>query len=284
MLKKKIIFVGTLAALLAFSGCGSSSDTSGTEDSSASGSVASVVGGAYNGSSSSGTQTMNQKSRIEILLSSLDPVHQANASTACPTFSAAACGTTQTYSSCSFGSSSATWSGGVTYACSGSTVTRTITNGTTRTNAYGSTITMKSSGITAFNGTTASGGTTFTPSSLTINGVELTGKSSGGTETFDHVITSTALTLSGTTLTGTVTVYHDLAKVIGTSQVNVGFSSGCCTPTSGTITTAFQAYGVFAARSGFSGASETLTFTGCGAATYTGPEGYSGSVTLANCI
>jgi hypothetical protein len=73
MLKKKIIFVGTLAALLAFSGCGSSSDTSGTEDSSASGSVASVVGGAYNGSSSSGTQTMNQKAELKSFSPHLTP-------------------------------------------------------------------------------------------------------------------------------------------------------------------------------------------------------------------
>jgi hypothetical protein len=294
MFKKKMIFAAILVTLVALSGCGSANDASGTEDSSASGSVASAIGGAYNGSSTSGTQAMFKKTAVENLLASLDPVHPANASSACPTFSASTLASclsspvTLTYSSCSFGNSSATWTGGSIFTCSGSvgspTVNKTYSSGTARTNGFGTVVSVKSSG-TSFNGTSVSGGMTLTPSSLSINGVELTAATSGGSPLFDHTITSSALTYSGGVVNGTVTIYHNYAKVIGTAVISsLGFTSGCCTPTSGSIKTTFQAYGVFAAKSGFNGASETLNFTGCGAATYTGPEGYSGNVTLSNCF
>ena len=84
------------------------------------------------------------------------------------------------------------------------------------------------------------------------------------------------------TLSGSVNVYHNLVHVIGTTTLtDLQFSSGCCTPTGGTITTTFQ---TGALLSKFNGATETLTITGCGAANYTGPEGYSGSVALDHCF
>jgi hypothetical protein len=297
----KNLSMSLVALALSVGGCGSSSsDSSSTQDTSTSGSVASAVGGAYNGSSSSGTQTMLEQKRkntaIETLLASLNPISSAMASTACPTFSSgvlASCisggSATLTYSACSFGSSSAVWNGGVAFTCSGTTgnatVERAIHNGTTRTNSYNMVVTIDTSGLSTFNGASVSGGgTTFTPSSINIGGVQLVG-TYDSIPIFNHTITtSSPLTLSNGTVTGQVTVYHNLAKVIGTSTVSVGLSAGCCVPTSGTIKTVFQAYGAFGARSGFNGATETLTFTGCGTATYPGPECYSGSVTLANCI
>jgi hypothetical protein len=146
-------------------------------------------------------------------------------------------------------------------------------------------ITINTTGLSTFNGASvAGGGTTYSSSSLTINGIELVGTYSG-TETFDHTIESSTLTLSSGVVNGSVTVYHNLAKVIGTATVSgLTFTSGCCTPTAGSISTRFQAYGVYSSKSGFNGVTETLSFTGCGQATYTGPEGYSGSVTVSNCI
>jgi hypothetical protein len=298
----KYLSTSLIAFTLIASGCGKT--TSSTEDTSTSGSVASAAAGAYNGSSSTGTEAMNEQKRkvsdIEKLLASLNPLSSANASTACSTVNSttlASCvsgGTASvTYSDCSFGASTATWTGGVSFTCSGTlqnpTVTRSINNGTTRTNSYGSVVTINSTesgGLYTFNSASvAGGGTTYTSSSLNILGVNLVGKDSSGLTTFNHTIaTSTPLTISSGAVTGTVTTYHNLAKVIATSKLALTFTSGCCTPTGGTIVTTFVADGRFAAKSGFNGATETLTFTGCGAATYTGPEGYTGAVTLANCF
>jgi hypothetical protein len=198
-----------------------------------------------------------------------------------------------TYSDCSFPNSTAVWNGGVTFTGTSTDVTRAIADGTTRTATSGTVVTVNTTGsdLTPFQtGATApSGGTTWTPSSLAINGVDLIAASSGGTELFDHIITTnsadggTTLSISSGNVTGTVIVYHQLARVKATSVVNVTFSSGCCLPTSGTITTTFDTSDSRALAK-FSGATETLTITGCGTANYTGPEGYSGAVALNHCI
>jgi hypothetical protein len=296
MFKKTAIFAGTLAALIIFSGCGNSDSASGTEDISTSGSVASVVGGGVNGSTQTGTQALLEKqSYIEQILSGVSPFSVADASSSCPTFyssGSSACGQTLTYSGCSFSGSQATWTGGVSFACTGSlssgTVARTITNGTTRTNAFGTSVAITSTGTLAtYAGSIAGGGTTVTTSggsvtSVAINGVKLVGTHSGGTAAFDHTITG-SVTNNGGSYSGTVTTYHNLIHITATSTVSaLTFSSGCCTPTGGTISTSFSGGG--AIKTGYVGVTETLQFTGCGTATYTGPEGYSGSVTLSNCI
>lgn len=152
------------------------------------------------------------------------------------------------------------------------------------------TINTSGSPLTPFNSNSApSGGSTWTPTSLAINGVNLAAATSDGTAIFNHVITTNSndggfdLTLSGNTATGRVIVYHQLAHVKATSTINVTFSSGCCLPTSGLITTQFDTSDARALAK-YNGATENLSFTGCGTATYTGPEGKTGNVTLSHCI
>jgi hypothetical protein len=280
----------TLGVALVFGGCGSSNSSSGTEDSSTSGSVASSVGGAYNGSSGSGTVSFLEKSRPSFSL-----IPDAFASTACPTLGSGGTGCayssgtyTMTYSGCSFGSASATWNGSQTIAVAGSgsfacgtfptsgltSVTRSFGSGTTRTSAAGTVVTVGSTGSTVVDW---SGGTR---TSIAINNFTVSSSK------FDHIIsTSSPLTISAGVVSGTVTTNHVLAQATGTSTFNnVTLSDSCCTPVSGSITTAFTAYGSNALSQKFNGKSETLTFTGCGTATYTGPEAYSGNVTLGHCF
>jgi hypothetical protein len=90
------------------------------------------------------------------------------------------------------------------------------------------------------------------------------------------------------TVNGSVTVYHNLLRVIGTSQFNnVTHDDVCCLPVGGSIVTTFAAGSqVLPTRAGerYVGASETLTFTGCGTATLTAVDGSVASVTLNRCF
>jgi hypothetical protein len=305
----QFLFMTLIAAnlsLIAVTGCAKSSDSAAaSEDTSSSGSVASAIGGANSGSTAGGTMSMNEKKQsyfdVDQFIASLNPIANAHASTACGTLTSTALtnclgshSASITYNDCSFGSSTATWNGSVNFACPNATsITREVTNGTTRSNSYGSVVTINTSNLAVYNSNTAltGGGTTIDTNAgtMTINGVQMIGVNSGKT-IYNHVITSSALTRAvtgvGTVVNGTVTTYHNLARVTGTATVtNLTFVSGCCTPTSGTISTVFQTTNGYAALlSGFNGATETLTFTACGTATYTGPEGLSGTVALANCI
>jgi hypothetical protein len=278
-------------SLIAITGCAKSSDSSDVSENS--------------GSTAGGTMSMNHRKQsyfdVDQFIASLNPIANAHASIACGTLTSSeltSCISTHSasisYNDCSFGSSTATWNGSVNFACpNATTITRSVTNGTTRSNSYGSVVTINTSNLTVYNSNSAlsGGGTTLDSSAgtITINGVQMIGVNSGKT-IYNHVITSSALTRAvtglGTVVNGTVTTYHNLARVTGTATVtNLTFVSGCCTPTSGTISTVFETTNGYAALlSGFNGATETLNFTGCGTATYTGPEGLSGTVALANCI
>lgn len=131
-------------------------------------------------------------------------------------------------------------------------------------------------------------------SSLSI-GERLIGRLNGNL-VFDHTPTtaSTPLTItespgaSTRTISGSMTVYHNVLKVIGNSTFNsVTHTDGCCYPTQGSITTSFSAGSVSPTQIGlnyFVGKSETLTFNGCGAATFVDVKGASSSVTLSHCI
>lgn len=296
-------------------GCGSASSGS-TEDSSTSGTVAAMVGGAYNTSGSGGTVTLNTPSAWERLLNATSPFSEAVASgTACPTIGGSATGCTDssgtltmTYNGCSFGSASATWSGtqlinfsGGGESCSAfpssytGNVTRTFGASTTRTAASGSSVLIDTSGTTvhAADSGTYAGGTVVALSSgvrnsLTVSGINYLGKNSSGKTTFSHSLKSSTLSISnGAIATGTITVIHNLAKVQATSTLtNLTFTAGCCTPTGGSVSTTFSAItGVTPAMPGFVGVTETLQFTGCGTAIYTGPEAnLGGNVTLAHCL
>lgn len=113
------------------------------------------------------------------------------------------------------------------------------------------------------------------------------------TGVFDHSVAgsltiSEASGASSRTLSGSVTVYHNRLRVVGTSTFSsVIHQNVCCLPTSGTITTSFAAgSNVSPTTLGnlLVGKSESLTFTGCGTATYTDVNGNQSSVTLHRCF
>jgi hypothetical protein len=188
------------------------------------------------------------------------------------------------YADCSFPGSGAVWNGSVDFTCAANSVTRKIHTGTTRKAGDDVVVTIRTTDLDAYNGTPPTGsGTTATSGSIMINGIEFVAGSSSGLAMIDHTIyTPESLSISDGEVTGTVTSYHNLAQVTATSVVDVTFTSGCCLPTSGTIKTTFK--GGATARSGFSGSPETLTFTGCGTANYSGPEASSGPVNLFYCM
>lgn len=108
---------------------------------------------------------------------------------------------------------------------------------------------------------------------------------------FDHSIVGN-LTLSSDTATsrtvsGTMTVYHNLEKVIGTATLtNVVHTNTCCTPTSGSVSTTFSAHSGYTPSAHGAllvGKTETLTITGCGTGTLTLADGSSSSIAL-NCF
>lgn len=110
---------------------------------------------------------------------------------------------------------------------------------------------------------------------------------------FDHsvagtlTITEASAAATSRTISGSVTVYHNLIQVVGTSTfTNVVHENTCCFPTSGTITTAFAAGNTAPTGIGnlVVGKSESLTFTGCGTATYTAYDGTTSTVTLNRCF
>jgi len=296
------------------SGCGSSA---GQEDVSTSGNVGGTLGGSYassgGGTSSSFYEPGTGKSKFQLadLFEILLP--KALASGVCPIIAtggsncAVASNTaTLTYSACSFSGSPAVWSGSQAVAFTGATpvcgsafpttmtqVTRTFANGTTRTSGPGTLVTMDTNGlVTAADGNNYSGGIEITFLGGTRTGILIPGIDLVAVGKFSHTITTAAggsplvLTGGNTIASGTVITWHNLAKVKGASTFNsVVFSPLCCHPVSGSITTVFSTInGVTPLIPRFSGATETLTYTGCGTATYQGPEGYSGNVNLGHCI
>jgi len=90
------------------------------------------------------------------------------------------------------------------------------------------------------------------------------------------------------TLSGSVTVYHNLLKVVGTSTFNdVIHEDSCCFPVGGNISTVFAAGSNVAPTSAglaVVGKSESLTFTGCGTAVYQSFDGSTANVTLNRCF
>jgi hypothetical protein len=271
--------------LLLLSGCAGQIENAAQPDSSTSGSVASALGGAYNGSSSSGTLAQNGEPGW---LQKLSFFSTAEASTACTLFSGASCKSTPyvvSYNNCSFKGSTNLWAGGAQFTCpSAGSITRTIQNGTTETTTSGLVVEVKTSNLYSYTGMAPSGGgTTVSASSIEIGGIEFLGNKSGGHTVLDHTLyTPTALTLNNGAVTGTIVGYNNIAHVTATSTVNVTFSANCCFPTGGTIKTTFS--GGSDANARFIGATETLSFSGCGSATYSGPEAYAGSVSLPYCM
>jgi hypothetical protein len=120
--------------------------------------------------------------------------------------------------------------------------------------------------------------------SITINGTNWVGTSELGT--FNHTISTTSpitITGSGSSRSvtgGTVTTQHNLAQYTATSTIAspLGFTAGCCHPTSGSLSTSFSG-------GAFNGKSESLTFNStCGSGTLTNSNGSTSTVFLRFCI
>lgn len=327
-MKKNKFFQATLiSAAILIVGCSkSSTDTTValSEDSSASGAAASSVGGAVSSSSSGGSLTMNQ--RPGSIWNLVQP--PALAANVCPTIkTAAGAGCTQVsanviglgYSTCSFGMSTATWTGNLEVTLSPASavtcgtfpapvsaslqrqfVSAPGTPGTaSRTSASGTVVVIDNQAANLGNFDTqtiaANIGTGY-GSAVAFNGAGVrTGVTvkqrvyvTGG---FDHsVVGSVSISESGTTKTasGSVTVYHNKLKVIGTSTfTNVTYNNTSCVPVSGTISTAFAA-GTNVAPTAFGaavvGKTETITFNADGTATLADAGGTSSTVKMSHCF
>jgi hypothetical protein len=126
-------------------------------------------------------------------------------------------------------------------------------------------------------------------------GEHVTAVDSGGGTLFNHSVAGT-VTITETAgapsriITGSLNVYHNILQLVATSTFNnVQHENNCCYPVSGSVTTTFAASAdssvpPTALGQAFVGQSETLTFTGCGLATFTDYTGASKSVTLTHCL
>jgi hypothetical protein len=103
-----------------------------------------------------------------------------------------------------------------------------------------------------------------------------------GTLSVSETVGSTQRTVSGS-----LTVYHNLLKVVGTSTFqNVVHTDGCCYPSSGTISTTFSAgshESPTALGALLVGKTETLEITACGTGTLTSVNGSVQTVALTRC-
>jgi hypothetical protein len=311
-------FLGRFALVFAaafvaawFAGCGSGSAT---EDSSASGAAAGSIGAAIAASGSTGTTSRSLRALTPC------PTLKTAAGSGC----AAGPGTTVnlTYDACSFGSSTAKWTGTLEVGVTGSgntitcgsfpfngsstgTITRQFVDGGnnpqtgTRTSSFGTVVTIDhhTANLGNYEGDTiaANVGTGY-GDVVTWTGGKRTGiqvRQRVYSSLFDHSVNgsvtiseSSGIAASNRTVTGSVDVYHNKLKVKGTSTFNnVVYVDTCCNPTSGSISTAFaktsQSGTVGAA---LDGKTETLTFTGCGTATFVDYKGTSSNVTLSHCL
>ena len=316
-MKFKSSFVLALFSLLN-SGCGGGQDAGTGEDTSTSGNVAAVLGGAVNNASITGTHSWWQEdavpqSRWAGLFRELTLLSPAVAGGTCPTVvsgssncSAAGTSETLTYSSCTFQTGGATWNGSQLIMVSPGSVAcgvfpaagtytgsyqRTFGASTTRAAGTGTVASLDTLGtVTAFNGTIYSGGTTVTFNSGNRTGITIGGINIASAGKFNHSITtigSSPVNFNEMTFTasGTVIAYNNLAQVKGTSTVNVAFQPGCCLPVSGTISTTFSAVNGFApAIAGYAGETETLTLNGCGTGTLVAVDGSTNTVSLTQCF
>jgi hypothetical protein len=296
------------------------------EDTSASGAAAGAVGGALSGSSSSGTQAQmdfkSQPSLFQTAKSSFNLLPNAFADVSCPTFRTMGSGCQASggtmwlsYSDCTF-AGAATWTGVQSLISTASASCGVFPNPTT-----GTLIRQ----FVASSGSTTPGSVTLTTNrgvqgvvdDATVNlgnfdgdaistvtnggyGSEVTfasGKRTSATIAhriystgiFDHSVTGTVQVSdsgSSRSVSGTVTVYHNLLRIIGTSSVNVVHQDGCCFPISGTITTLFSQGSVAPTTLGrlAVGKTETLNITGCGTATLTSYDGSTANVILDRCF
>lgn len=328
---KKVFLCLAVFAFLA--GCKKSSDstTSGAdEDSSASGAAASSVGGALSASSSAGAVSLIERNDVRSPLQALLMPRFAMAATACPTLvtPGSSCNNVTsaiaelTYSSCSFGSASATWSGilKVTLANGNAVTCGTFPSPTstsiqrqfvdsshnpstaTRTNGAGIVVTIdhNTANLKNYQGDVISAniGTGYgSQVHFTAGGARdqiVINQRIYSTGRFDHSVSGTlnvTETGSGTAKTwtiasGTVTTYYNLKKAKGTASFsNVVYDTTSCFPLSGSITTTFASTSASdAIGTALNGKTETLTFSSGGTATLVDTSGNTSTVQLTHCL
>ncbi len=299
---------------------------SSSEDSSSSGLAASAVGGAVSSSDSSGTVTMNVKNpNIWTVLILQEPAWAATSCPKITTASGSGCTNSGnnvdlTYSSCSFGAAAASWTGtlevslstGAQVTC-GTFPTVSTLNGSVQrqfvssAGVPGSATRATSRGTTVYIDHATANLGNFDNQTIAANigtgyGTKVTFNGSGArtavqvrqrlyvTGGFDHSIDgSITLSESGTTRTasGTIKVYHNKAKVLGTSTfTDVKYNNTSCIPVSGSISTAFTAganVSTNALGTALVGKTETLTFNSDGTGTYVDATGASTTVELTHC-
>jgi hypothetical protein len=302
---------------------GFSSGSAAAEDVSASGAAAGVVGNSLGSSSSTGTVAWTERFR-PLLGLLIEEAHASNACPTVKTVAGSGCtqngnAADITLASCSYGASRATWTGtlevtlsaGTAVTCGTFPATASIANnqsiqrqyvsggspGTAqRTSPFGTVVTVDHASANLANFDT---GTTIAASIGSGYGTQVIFDGSGhrkGVEVnerihstkYDHSITgSLTVAESGSTRTissGSITVFHNLLKVVGTAQfTNVVYNDSCATPVSGTITTTFAAgahVSPTTAGSAVVGRSETLTFSSCGNQTLVDVTGRSSAVSV----
>jgi len=256
-------------------------------------------------------------------LSYFNLIPEARASSSCPTLSSAngsGCSTVSaslvdlTYSGCTF-STAAPWTGTLqvgdtagitcgTYPSSG-IVTRQFVTGLNGSPSTGTRVSTIGTQVTIDDATANLSNYAGDSIPVTLNGgydntVTWTGAARSAV-TITQLVYSTglfnysingSLTVNETsgatsrTVGGVITVYHNTAEVKGTSTFNtVTYQNSCCFPTSGSISTSFASTTTSNATGiSLNGKIETLSFTGCGTATFTSMTGATSTVTLDHCL
>jgi hypothetical protein len=276
----KLILLITLAGV---AGCNfaSNDDQIGLEDNSASGAVAAVIGGALlAGNPSSGISDYS-----------------------CPTVaSTSGCttsgsGVTLSYNTCTYGAASGTRTGALAIVSGGLTCGGSLPASMVQQYSVGSLHESKNQMSTTFDDWTGSvsnfAGDSISPLSGGGYGVQL---ASGSMTIARHLVTGSTnysvvtaaaptsasvsyvpITISSGTASGAAIVYDNVNGIIGVSTLNsLVYQAGCCFPVSGSISTQFHqswnpAHPATATGLMYDGKTETLSFSGCGSATYTDP-------------
>ncbi len=296
-----------LVTILSLSGCKKNDEATSDTISNVLETAMSEAGGASSSAEGASSPLANSLASPLVGLDFVDPQDGGRHSIAACTFSGvrSACSgsvITATWSGCTIGTitmsggwtetfNSATactnFSGGGGLANNSDWIQRT-TSSSVATFASGATLTLDSSGGTAYDGTTMNAnGVKITRNSATartvlVDSVHRVLRGPLGRKWFDHYLSGT-VTVSGTraggdrVISGSLTVYHQLIQYTAANTFNnvTWGSSSCCYPTSGNIS---------ATLTGNVTGTATLAFSStCGSATFTDTAGASSTVTLTQC-
>jgi hypothetical protein len=181
-------------------------------------------------------------------------------------------------------------------ANNGSSLGQVFTN-TTRTNSTGNFVLTVDDATASGWETAKSGGATLSFTNATTRTVDIAGRhltaEYKGTKFWDHTVSTAtpvniAIANAGTAtetrtiaVNSSITVQHNILQATATSLVTQALvlepGTCSCGPTSGQLTTTYTS------GAGYTGKSETMTFTGCGTAKFVDTNGNSADVTLARC-